>query len=73
MRSAARRSASSRSAVRFCGLKKLLARAVGRVLDVDLALGQALQQLVGRQVDEHDLVGLLEHVIGHGFAHPHAA
>ena len=33
MRSAARRSASSRSAVRFCGLKKLLARAGGRVLD----------------------------------------
>ena len=53
-------------------LEEPLARPVRHVRHVDLALGEALQQLVGRQVDEHDLVGVLEHVIGHGLAHPDA-
>ena len=42
-------------------LEEVLARAGGRVLEIDLPLRHALQQLVGRQVDQHDLVGLLEH------------
>ena len=35
---------------------------------VDLALAEALEQLVGRQVHQLDLVGLLEHRVGHGLA-----
>ena len=53
-------------------LEEALARAVGHVVHVDLALGEALQQLLGRQVDQHDLVGLLEHAVGHGLAHADA-
>ena len=37
--------------------------------DVDLALGEPLEQLLGREVDELDLVGALEHRVGHGLAH----
>ena len=54
------------------GLEEALARAIRHIRHVDLALGEPLQQLVGRQVDEHDLVGVLEHVIGNGFAYPDA-
>ncbi len=36
---------------------------------VDLALAQALEQLLGRQVDQLDLVGVLEERVGHGLAH----
>ena len=53
-------------------LEEILARSGGRLLEVDLALGQALEELVGRQVDQHDLVGLLEHAVGHRLAHAHA-
>ena len=42
----------------------------GRLLwQVDLAFPQAFQELVGRQVDEHDFVGFVEQAIGQGFAH----
>ena len=40
------------------------------VRDVDLALLQPLDQLVGRDVDDLDL-GAFEHPVGHGLAHPH--
>ena len=36
---------------------------------VDLALGEPLQQLLRRQIDELDLVGALEHRVGDGLAH----
>ncbi len=36
---------------------------------VDLALAQPLQQVVGRQVDQLDFVGRLEHRVGHGLLH----
>ena len=52
-------------------LEEPLARPVGHVGHVDLALGEPLQKLLGRQVDQHDLVGLLEHAVGHGLAHLH--
>ena len=38
---------------------------------VDLALPEALQEVVGRQVDQLDLVGLLEDRIGDRLAHDH--
>ena len=68
-RSAVARSASWRSAIRLPLRKKVL-RGVARLLrHVDLAFGEALEQLVGRQIDELDLVGAGEHAIGHGLAH----
>ena len=45
--------------------KKLLERRGRLLADVDLALAQALEQLVGRQVDQLDLVGALEDRVGH--------
>jgi hypothetical protein len=39
---------------------------------VDLALLQPVDQFVGRQVDQLDLVGHLQHAIGHRLAHAHA-
>ena len=40
------------------------------VRHIHLARFQPLDQFVGRQVDDLDL-GIVEHGIGHGFAHPH--
>ena len=53
-------------------LEEVVHRARGGVLDVDLAFGQPLEQFVGRQIDQHDLVGVFEHRVGHRLAHPHA-
>ena len=53
-------------------LEETFARARRHVAHIDLALGEALEQLLGRQVDQHDLVGFLEHAVGHRLAHPHA-
>ncbi len=52
-------------------LEEVVDGARRRVLHVDLALGEALEQFVGREVDQHDLVGLIEHRVGHGLAHAH--
>jgi hypothetical protein len=49
----------------------MLQRAFGLFGDVDLALLQALDQIVGREVDQLDSVGEIEHLVGHGLAHPH--
>ena len=50
----------------------MLERALGLLGDVDLALFQALDQVVGRQIDELDGVGPVENGIGHRLAHAHA-
>ena len=55
--SATWRSATSRSACRFSILKNPLSAAGDARLRVDLALAQALDQRLRRQVDQHDLVG----------------
>ncbi len=54
-------------------LEEILDRARRGVLNIDLAFGEPLQQLIGRQIDQHDLVGEIEHLVGHGLAHPHLA
>ena len=66
--SATSRSASSRSAARLSSRKKFCERDLGAVLRVDLAGAQALLQRLGREVDEHDLVGLVEDPVGEGLA-----
>ena len=49
----------------------MLQRPLGLLGDVDLALLQPLDQVVGRQIDQLDRVGAVEHRIRHGLAHPH--
>ena len=50
------------------GGEEMLKRALGLLGDVDLAFLQALNQIVGRKVDELDGVGAIEDRIRHGFA-----
>ena len=49
----------------------MLQRALGLLGDIDLALLQPLDQVVGREVDQFDGVGAVEHLVRHGLAHPH--
>ena len=49
----------------------MLQRALGLLGDIDLALLQPLDQVVGREVDQLDGVGAVEHLVRHGLAHPH--
>ena len=49
----------------------MLQRAFGLLGDIDLALLQPLDQVVGREVDQLDGVGEVEHLVRHGLAHPH--
>ena len=51
--------------------EKILQRMLRPLRQVDLAFLQPLRQVVGRDVDEFDLVGLVEHV-RHGFLHARA-
>ena len=55
------------------GREVVLERALGLLGDVDLALFQPLDQVVGRQIDELDGVRPVENGIGHRLAHAHAA
>ena len=47
-------------------------RALGLLRHVNLALAQTLDQVVGRQIDEFDFIGLIENAVGDGFAYPDA-
>ena len=49
--------------------KKFVERDLGALLRVDLARSQPLLQRLGREVDEHDLVGLVEDAVGERLAH----
>ncbi len=51
------------------GPEEVLERDRGAFLRIDLAGPQALLQLLRRQVDEHDLVGLVEDPVGERLAH----
>ena len=70
--SATWRSAVSRSAARFSILKKLFSAACTRSGAVDLARAQARDQRLRREVDQHDLVGRREHLVGDRLAHVRA-
>jgi hypothetical protein len=52
--------------------EEVLERDLGALLRVDLAGAQPLLKLLGREVDEHDLVGLVEDPVGERFAHANA-
>ncbi len=49
--------------------KEVLDGALGLLGQVDLALLQSQQEVIGRQVDDDDLVGFVEHAVGHGLPH----
>ena len=66
-----RRKASSRNAVRLAGEKKCSSARSACFGNVDLAFLEALDQIVGRQIDQFDGIGAVEHGIRHGFAHAH--
>ena len=67
LRRAAQRELAQREQV--APLEEVLGRALRLLGQVDLALREPLQQLLGRDVDELDLVGALEHGVGHRLAH----
>ena len=68
--SATWRSASSRSDWRFSIRKKFCSARLDPLLGVDLAGAQPLEQRLGGEVDQHDLVGPAEHGVGHDLADP---
>ena len=51
--------------------EEMLERALGLLGNVDFALFQPLDQIVGRQVDQFDGIGAIEHGIRHRLAHAH--
>jgi hypothetical protein len=51
--------------------EEVLERALGLLGDVDLPFLQSLDQIVGRQVDQLDGIGSIEHGIRHRLAHAH--
>ena len=51
--------------------KKMTGSTLRLPWQVDLALAQALQQLVGWQIHQHDLISAVEGAIRHGFANAH--
>ena len=50
----------------------MLKRALGLLGDIDLAFPQALDQIVGGDVDQLDGIGTVEDRVGHGLAHANA-
>ncbi len=56
----------------IAGREEMLQGALGLMGQVDLALPQALQEVVGRDVDDLDVVGLIEDRVRHRLAHPDA-
>ena len=70
-RSAVRRSASSRNAVRLAGEKKCSSARSACFGNVDLPFLEPLDQIVGRQIDQLDRVGAVEHCVRDRLAHPH--
>ena len=49
--------------------EELLLRELGGLRQIDLAVLEALDQLLGGDVDEHDVVGVAQHDVGHRLAH----
>ena len=54
----------------IAGREEMTNRALRLLRHIDLALIQPLDQVLGRKVDHFDVVGLIEHAVGHGLAHP---
>ena len=70
-RSAARRSAISRSRNKMPFLKEILDRPPCLFRNVNFAFMHPIDEIVWGNIDELDLVGPIEDVVGHGFANLH--
>src|SRR6516165_238061 len=44
-------------------------RSLGLLRHVDFAFVQTLDQILGREIDDLDIVGLVQHAVGHGLAY----
>ena len=66
--SATSRSASSRRAASLSAAEEVVERDLGALLRIDLAGAQAFLELLGGEVDEHDLVRLVEDPVGERLA-----
>ncbi|MGY4247384.1 hypothetical protein ACVIIZ_008792 [Bradyrhizobium sp. USDA 4523] len=55
----------------IAGREVVFQRPLGLLGHVDLALLQPLDQIVGRQVDQLDRIGTIDHRVRHRLAHPH--
>ena len=53
----------------IAGGEEILRRPPGRLRHIDLAFVQALDELVGREIDQNDVGGLLQDPVGNGLAH----
>ena len=67
VRGAAQREFAQRGQI--AGSEKTLRRPSGRLRHVHLAFIQALNELVGREIDQNDVGGLLQDPVGNGLAH----
>ncbi len=56
----------------IAGGEKTLGGAPRRIRQIDLALVQALDQFARGDVDQHHVLGVLQHPVGHGLAHDDA-
>jgi hypothetical protein len=52
--------------------KEIAHRALGLLRHVDLAVAHPVEQFLGRQVDQRDFVGVIEHAVRHRFPHADA-
>ncbi len=52
--------------------EEVLNGALGLAGNIHFAFVQPSAQIVRRQIDQHHFAGLVKHVVGHRFAHPHA-
>ena len=70
--SATSRNASWRKDESFSAREEVRKRGVHPILRVHLAGPDPFTQLLGREVDQHHLVGIVEHLIGERLAYPYA-
>ncbi len=54
----------------IAGGKEIADGAAGLLGHIDFAFGQPLQQVLGRQIDQFDLVGGGQNAVGQGFPAP---
>ena len=56
----------------IAGLEVVPHGALGLLRHIDLAFVQPLDQVVGRDIDDLDIIGVIEDAVGHGLAHADA-
>ena len=57
---------------KIAGAEEVRERGVDLLRGIDVAVAHALAQRLGRDVDELDLIGMVQHLVGEGLAHGNA-